>query len=211
MISTGSRNIPRSPWIRNMTNSTCDRIPSRAECDELMVQYSMLPKIVAHSLQVMNVSLAIIDNLKSGVHVNRDLVIAAALLHDITKTKSLETKERHDASGGALLRELGFPSTAEIVEQHVIIRNLNLDGRLEEWEIVYYADKRVLHDTIVTIDERVHDLVQRYGTVEEIRNLILQNKRQVLAVERKIADFMAIDLQRAIQATVGKGKEIKHP
>jgi uncharacterized protein len=194
-----------------MIESTCDRIPSRAKCDELMVQYSMLPKIVAHSLQVMNVSLAIIDNLKSGVHVNRDLVIAAALLHDITKTKSLETKERHDASGGALLRELGFPSTAEIVEQHVIIRNLNLDGRLEEWEIVYYADKRVLHDTIVTIDERVHDLVQRYGTVEEIRNLILQNKRQVLAVERKIADFMAIDLQRAIQATVGKGKEIKHP
>jgi uncharacterized protein len=194
-----------------MIESTCDRIPSRAKCDELMVQYSMLPKIVAHSLQVMNVSLTIIDNLKSGVHVNRDLVIAAALLHDITKTKSLETKERHDASGGALLRELGFPSTAEIVEQHVIIRNLNLDGRLEEWEIVYYADKRVLHDTIVTIDERVHDLVQRYGTVEEIRNLILQNKRQVLAVERKIADFMAIDLQRAIQATVGKGKEIKSP
>ena len=33
--------------------------------------------------------------------------------------------------------------------------------------------------------------------------------RQVLAIERKIADFMAIDLQRAIQAAVGKGKEIK--
>jgi uncharacterized protein len=196
--------------IRNMASSSCDRIPSRAECDKLMVQYSMLQKIVAHSMQVMNVSLSIIDNLKSGVHVNRDLVIAAALLHDITKTKSLETKERHDESGGALLRELGFPSTAEIVEQHVIFRNLNLDGRLEEREIVYYADKRVLHDTIVTIDERVHDLVQRYGTVEEIRNLILQNKRQVLAVERKIADFMAIDLQCAIQATVGKGTEIKY-
>jgi len=167
----------------------------------------MLPNIVEHSMQVMNVSLAITDNLKSGVPVNRDLVIAAALLHDITKTKSLETKERHDASGGALLRELGFPSTAEIVEQHVIIQNLNLEGRLEEREIVYYADKRVLHDTIVTIEERVHDLVQRYGAAEEIRNLILQNKSQVLALERKIARFMAIDLHRAIQATVGKGEK----
>jgi len=192
-----------------MTNSTCDRIPSRAECDELMVQYFMLPKIAEHSMQVMNVSLAIIDNLKSGVSVNRDLVIAAALLHDITKTRSLATKERHDASGGELLRELGFPRIAGIVEQHVIIQNLNLEGRLEEREIVYYADKRVLHDTIVTIEERVQDLIQRYGTVEEIRNLILQNKSQVLAIERKIADFMAIDLQRAIQAAVGKGKEIK--
>ena len=190
-----------------MTKSTDDRIPSRAECDALMVQYSMLPNIVKHSREVMRVALAIVDNLRSGVSVNRDLVLAAALLHDITKTKSLETKERHDTSGGELLRELGFRSAAEIVEQHVIIHNLNLEGRLEEREIVYYADKRVLHDTIVTIEERVHDLVQRYGTVEEIRNLILQNKSQVLAVERKIAGFMAIDLHRAIQATVGKGEK----
>ena len=169
------------------------------ECDELMVQYSMLPNIVEHSRQVMNVSLAIIDNLKSGATLNRDLVIAAALLHDITKTKSLKTKESHAASGGALLRELGFPSTAEIVAQHVTIQNLKLKGRLEEREIVYYADKRVLHDTIVTIEERVHDLIKRYGTTEEIRKQILQNKIQALAIERKIVGFMEIGLDRAVQ------------
>ena len=192
-----------------MTNSTCDGIPSRAECAELMVQYSMLPNIVEHSMQVMRVSLAITDNLKSGVSVNRDLVLAAALLHDITKTRSLVTKERHDTSGGALMRELGFPRIAGIVEQHVIIQNLNLEGKLEEREIVYYADKRVLHDTIVTIEERVHDLIQRDGAVEEIRNLILQNRSQVLTVERKIACFMKIDIDQAIQGIVEKGKEIK--
>ena len=98
------------------------------------------------------------------------------------------------------MRDLGFPSTADIVEQHVIIHNVNLEGRLEEREIVYYADKRVLHDTIVTINERLHDLVKRYGTMEEIRKLILINKSQVLLIERKIAGFMAIDLHQAIQA-----------
>ena len=181
-----------------MTKNTGDKIPSRAECDELMMRYSMLPNIVEHSRQVMNVSLTIISNLKSGVTVNRDLVIAAALLHDITKTRSLETREHHDTSGGALLRELGFRSTAIIVEQHVIITNLKLEGRLEEREIVYYADKRVLHDTIVTIEERVHDLIQRYGTTEGIRNQILRNKIQMLAVERKITGLMAINLHRVI-------------
>jgi len=194
-----------------MTKSRGNIIPSRAECDELMAQYSMLPNIMEHSRQVMNVSLAIIDNLKSGVSVNRDLVIAAALLHDITKTKSLETKEPHDASGGVLLRELGFPSTAEIVEQHVVIRNLNLKGKLEEREIVYYADKRVLHDTIVTIEERLRDLVERYGRTEEIRNLIYQNKKQVIAVERKITGFMAIDLHHAIQTNDGKSEKSNIP
>jgi len=173
-----------------MTKSAGDRIPSRTECDELMAQYSMRPHIIEHSIQVMNVSLAIIDNLRNGVSVNRDMVIAAALLHDITKTKSLETKEHHDASGGALLRELGFSSTAEIVEQHVFIQNLRLEGMLEEREIVYYADKRVLHNTIVTIEERVHDLILRYGTTEDICSHILQSKIYMLAVEKKIAGFI---------------------
>lgn len=167
-----------------------------------MAKYAMLPNIVEHSMQVMRVSLAIIDNLKSGVSVNRDLVAAAALLHDITKTRSFITKERHDASGAELLRELGFAHIAEIVEQHVIIHNLNLQGTLEEREIVYYADKRVLHDTIVTIDERVNDIIRRYGTAEEIRNLILHNRSQVLIVERKIASFMRIDIDQAIQGIV---------
>ncbi len=182
-----------------MTKKFWDRIPTRTECDELMARYSMLPNIVAHSLQVMRVSLAVINHLKDDATVNRDIVIAGALLHDITKTRSLETKERHDASGGDLLRELGFPRIAEIVEQHVIIRNLNIDGGLEEREIVYYADKRVMHDKIVTIKERIEDLIQRYGTGDQIRNLILQNEVQVLAVERKIAGFMKIDINHAIQ------------
>jgi len=183
----------------NMVKSISDRIPSREECNELMVQHSMRPNIVEHSIQVMNVSLAITDNLKNGVAVNRDLIIAAALLHDITKTRSLTTNERHDSSGGELLREMGFTRIADIVEQHVVLQNLNPQGRLEEREIIYYADKRVMHDKIVSIDERVHDLLQRYGNAEEIKSLIIQNKSLVLAVESKIASFMKIDINRAIE------------
>ena len=181
-----------------MTENITDRIPTRLECEELMAKYSMLPNIVLHSRQVMRVSIAITDNLKDGLSINRDIVIAAALLHDITKTRSLKTKERHAASGGALLRELGFGRVAGIVEQHVILRNLNLEGRLEEVEIVYYADKRVMHDKIVTIEDRVHDLIKRYATTEEIRDQILKNKALALAVERKIAGFMKMDIRDAL-------------
>ena len=182
-----------------MIKISSDRIPSREECDELMVQHAMRPNIIEHSIQVMHVSLAITDNLKNGVAVSRDLVIAGALLHDITKTRSLETNKRHDLSGGELLREIGFTSIAEIVEQHIVFQNLNPQGKLEEREIIYYADKRVMHDRIVTIDERVHDLLQRYGNGEEIRSLILQNKNLILAVESKIVSFMKIDINRAIE------------
>lgn len=182
-----------------MVKHISDRIPSMEECHKLMVQHSMRPNIVGHSIQVMHVSLAITDNLKTGVAVNRDLVIAAALLHDITKTRSLHTMERHDATGGELLRDMGFARVSEIVEQHVVFQDFNPRGQLEEREILYYADKRVNHDKVVTIEERVQYLLQRYGNTEETRSRILQNKNVVLAVESKIAGFMKIDINRAIE------------
>jgi uncharacterized protein len=176
-----------------------DRIPSLEECDELMARYSMLPNIVAHSRQVMRVSLAITDNVKKGVAINRDMIIAAALLHDITKTRSLKTREPHDQSGGELLRELGFVSIGEIVKQHVILLDFDPKARLKESEIINYADKRVMHDRIVSLAERVQDLIQRYGATEEIKNRIQQNEIQVIAIEKKIAGSIAIDLDIAIQ------------
>ncbi len=185
--------------MKNKTN----RIPTRAECEALMAKYSMLPNIVEHSFQVMRVALAITDNLKDHVSVDRDVVIAGALLHDITKTRSIKTKEKHAVSGGRLLRELGYPRIAEIVEEHIITKDLNLEGLPEEKEIVCYADKRVTHEKIVTIEERIDDLMQRYGHTEEIRNQILQNMKQVVAVEQKLNSFMKIDIHVAIRENSG--------
>src|SRR5664280_228808 len=194
-------NFVTGNFMENISDHFCvrDRIPSQEECDKLMAKYSMLPNIVAHSQQVMRVSLAITDNLKNGVSINRDLVMAAALLHDITKTRSLKTREPHDQSGGELLRELGFASIGEIVKQHVILLDFNPKGRLEEREIINYADKRVMHDRVVSLAERVQDLIQRYGTTEKIKSRIKQNENLVIAIEKKIAGFIAIDLDIAIQ------------
>ena len=183
-----------------MQNNT-DRIPSRAECEDLMAQHAMLPNIVEHSFQVMRVALAITDNLANGVSINRDAVIAGALLHDITKTRSLQTKEKHAASGGTLLRELGFSLIAGIVEQHIVI-DLNPAGPIVEKEIIYYADKRVMHVKIVTVEERVQDLLIRYGKTQEIRDLILQNLQHVIIVERKLNSFMKTDIHEAIKAII---------
>lgn len=194
------------PVIKKMIDSDNDKIPSVEECRRLMVQYSMKPNIVEHSFQVMNVSLAITDNLKNGAIINRDMVVAAALLHDITKTRSLETRERHDLSGGMLLRELGFMSVAGIVEQHVFFQNFNAQGKLEEREIVFYADKRVMHDRIVSTKEREADLLQRYGVSEEKRSMILNLMSTVLAIEKKIAGFMKENIDNAVYGASGSAK-----
>lgn len=175
-----------------------DRIPSQEECDQLLSQYNMLPNIIDHSRQVMRVSLAITDHLQTAVSIDRNLVLAAALLHDITKTRALKTKEKHDQSGAELLQSLGFCRVAEIVRQHVALEDFDPEGRLEEQEIVNYADKRVMHDRIVSLPERMKDLIERYGATEEIRQSIRRNGDQILAVEKKIRNCMTSPLETVI-------------
>ena len=64
----------------------------------------MLPHIVRHSQIVTDVALLIAHELNSvGEHLDVALVEAGALLHDITKTVSIQTKENHAKTGGELL------------------------------------------------------------------------------------------------------------
>ena len=56
-----------------------------------------------------------------------------------------------------------------------------------------------MHDRIVSLEERVKDLIQRYGTTEEMKKLIQQNEALVIAIEKKIAASMKVDLDSAIQ------------
>nr|HPJ39893.1 hypothetical protein [Spirochaetota bacterium] len=63
-----------------------NRIPGNAECYQLIQRYEMLPNIVEHSEQVTRVALAVTDDLIDPTAVDRELIRASSLLHDITKT-----------------------------------------------------------------------------------------------------------------------------
>ena len=176
-----------------------DQIPVDDECLKLIEKYEMLPNIIDHSLKVRDVSLAIVNNLKDNNIINKELVVAAALLHDIAKTMTLKDNSMmHDILGGKILRELNFNSIAEIVESHIFLDNFDPHGKLEEKEIVYYADKRVMHDKVVTVDDRINDLVERYGMTDKHKVLILLNRNTILHIEKKIQSFMKKNIDEVI-------------
>ncbi|MGQ9843323.1 MAG: HDIG domain-containing metalloprotein [Spirochaetota bacterium] len=175
-------------------------IPDITKCIALLQQYDILPNVLQHSLQVHKVACAISQNLNGSVFINHDLVCAAALLHDITKSRALKTGEKHDISGKELLDSLGYPEIADIVGQHVFLRNTSPGSHLTEADIVYYADKRVMHDKIVTVEERIQDLLQRYGTTPERYNKILENKDMITIVEQKLQRHLTKPLVEIIQS-----------
>jgi len=174
-------------------------IPSEKKCLEIMQDYEMFANIVDHSNQVKRVALAIYDNLKNQSLVNKDLIIAAALLHDLAKTEAIKNKKaRHDLLGGQMLRSLGYEEVALIVESHVFFLDFDPQADLNEKEITFYADKRVMHDQIVSIEERAADLVKRYGRNEEIIFNINKNKNFTLELEKKIQRFLNLDICQII-------------
>ncbi|MCL5807102.1 MAG: HDIG domain-containing protein [Deltaproteobacteria bacterium] len=149
-------------------------IPSEERCRRIMADLGMLENIVAHCLQVCRVSLLLTDHL-SVPGLNRELIRAAALLHDITKTRSFHTKEDHSETGARLLADLGYQEVARIVGQHVRLDRYPLPSAAPtDAEIVNYSDKRVLHDKIVPLSERMGYILEKYGSSpERKRNILL--------------------------------------
>ena len=130
-------------------------IPTREQALALLTQYQgENPERIAHSLAVADlacsIALAVNRNLGGGA-LDLTLVEASAILHDI-----LKGRPAHDFAGGELLRTLGHPEVAAIVEVHT-----RLGGRtpepgepLAEAEVVYIADKSYRRTNRVSIEER---------------------------------------------------------
>lgn len=176
------------------------RFPDEKECFALLDDQGILPNILAHSIQVKNVSLAIVDHLKEGTCIDRELISASALLHDIAKSSSLKTNDyRHDITGGKILRALGYERIAEIVERHIFIEGFIPEGPLVEWEIVHYSDKRVMHDIIVSVDQRIDDIVERYSLREMDHEFIEKSRKKIHNLEKKIEKHLRVDIDTALK------------
>ncbi|MDZ7697958.1 MAG: HD domain-containing protein [Deltaproteobacteria bacterium] len=140
-------------------------IPSIQACFDLMAEYRMLDNIRAHSLLVAKVARLIAQGLyDTGVDIDVKKVIAAALLHDIGKTPALKWGGDHAVMGADICRNHHLDEIAPIVLEHVRLRHYDLNGTYSEKEVVYYSDKRVNHDQIVGLDDRLAYILNRYGT-----------------------------------------------
>jgi uncharacterized protein len=160
-----------------------------------MQEYRMLPNIREHSWRVRDVALLVGERLlAAGVELDLDLLEAGALLHDLAKTATLHNGGEHARLGAEWLIDLGYPAVAEIVREHVwLSRNPAEPWPLREIEIVNYADKRVLHDLVVTLGRRFTDLRTRYGRTPDIVERISANERRSLILEEKIFTRLTIN------------------
>ncbi len=164
----------------------------------------MMDHIVLHSMQVCRVATYIADHLVGQhIHLNAKMVRSAALLHDITKTRSFDTGEDHATTGGQFLSDQGYPEVGNLVRQHVVLDEYNTTKIPAEADILNYADKRVLHDEIVDLDRRLDYILERYAKKAEDRERITLLWEKTKQLETRIFNKLTIspeDLNRILNA-----------
>jgi uncharacterized protein len=168
-------------------------IPSKKECFKLIKKMAMMDHIIDHSIMVSNVTLFLSLMLKKySPDLNSRLATSAAMLHDITKTRSFDTNENHSETGGLMLIKLGYPEVGDIIRQHVILDSYEMDRPVSEQEIVNYSDKRILHDKVVPLNKRLEYIKLRYGSKKEFKDRIQIMWENTLNLENKI--FCQLDI-----------------
>ncbi len=171
-------------------------IPSAEECFKIWDKYEMPQNIKEHSLMVGEVAAFIARLGKSrGFNVNVDLIKAGALLHDLGKFYSLKYGGSHSQIGAAwAMEETKNPAIAQCIIHHVFWpAEIDLKKFFAPL-VVLYADKRVRHSKIVSLDERYEDILQRYGSTPKRKELIMMSYNKVKKIEKRIFKELGVDL-----------------
>ena len=137
--------------------STPTAVPNDDEITELLDRYQVPAHIRRHMKGVANMVLDIAGILDpDGSIYDRELLYAAAMLHDFARI------DRYHSTIGALkLRGEGYELVADIISEHDSLslhKELSIRYKNQYYpsveDLLYYADKRVLEETVVSLDER---------------------------------------------------------
>ncbi len=186
------------PYINCVDNSSY-YVPSEEDCYKLWDYYDMLAHIRAHSQGVAEFAYALAQrSYELGKIDIRDLSLAAGLLHDIAKSYTVQYGGNHTQVGASwVLEKTGNPILAQAVLHHVYYPfELDFDVVSRPALFVIYADKRVMHNKVVSLNEREEDLLVRYGYSEASINGVKAGMAHGRKMEKKLSECLEIDLEK---------------
>jgi hypothetical protein len=205
--------------VRNYT------LPSPDECDALIREYRVPVHIVRHSEVTARLGRFLAERLNArGQTVDVDLVDRACLLHDLLRVcdfplqsfsgfaqqvtdadvtawrrlKARHEGTRHEEAAANRLRTK-YPVLAEAIRKHRYTALVDGDDRPRTWEekLVYYADKRVMHDRIVPLRIRLEDAHRRNAFRREAAGitdeLLARVDAAIVALEAEIFGTIGIE------------------
>ncbi len=171
-------------------------MPTDQQCLDFCRDYAMPEHIINHSLAVARVATCVAQKaVDAGLDEDVQSVRASALLHDLAKSYTIRYGGNHGQLGGAWVLALTRNPRIAMGVLHHVHWPFEMDVRRHFLPLtVSYADKRVQHDAIVSVEERFEDLIARYGDTRAIRGRIRATLEQARQLERALEELLEVDL-----------------
>lgn len=168
-------------------------IPTEEECEVIKDICKVAPRIRRHCTRVAEVAGTIGQALiMAGINMDPDAVHAAATLHDIAKGQP-----DHDAVGARILCEMGFSKIGDIVALHADLPE-GMPSTSLEAKVVYLADKFVLGEKLVSLEERYQSAVRRFGVTADVKASIIERMDRALSLKKEIELLLGQPLEKVI-------------
>lgn len=149
------------------------------EIKKIYQKFSVPPHIIKHMEIVAKVCGILADKLiKKGKKIDKKRLIEAALLHDVLKICHVG----HEKAMEKVLKNIRKKNIAKIVGKHGF-SSIDKLKTLEE-KILYYADKRVHDEKIVSLKKRFEEGDKRYGKRLDKRAVAI--KKKIFALEKEL-------------------------
>lgn len=149
--------------------------PADYEIDKLHTQFGATDVIRRHCRAVAEVALELAQ-LPACAHLNKHLLAQTAQVHDAARAYP-----QHAARAAQALLELGYPRAAEMAAVHMELPRA-LWGVVSEASVLYLADKLVIEDQKVTLDERFSRAAQKCGQDKAKLAAVLSRKQAAQSV-----------------------------
>ena len=123
-----------------------------AEISRLYQKYQTPQQVIRHMRKVAEVADQLMDGMKMCG--SRVRVMQACLLHDLCRAE-----KQHARMSAEAIRKEGYPAIAALVAVHhqAAYSEQEAQGPLTEAELLFYADKRVQEDRLVSVEERFRE------------------------------------------------------
>jgi putative nucleotidyltransferase with HDIG domain len=125
-------------------------IPDEKEIETLWKRYHLPPNKRIHCEAVANVAMTITKHMNAVMPVNEQLLLAAALLHDIDKNIEKFPGEKHPDAVVRILKKEGMDEVAEVIRTHPLhmICNENTAPKTIEQQLLFLADKMTKRECV---------------------------------------------------------------
>lgn len=169
-------------------------VPSKQQCLLLFDRFELPSQKRIHVEEVARLSMFLADKLiTKGIKIDKPLLEAACLLHDIDKNITRKIGEVHPQTAARVLNEFGFGEVARLVEYHSVHFILDPKTSPKTWEekILFLADKMTKYE-VIGLEHRFK-LWYRENLPKESVDMLKNTYPKVLALQKEIFDLLEIN------------------